>query len=239
MVYPPLEPRESVYVEYEGDGKYKFGYYLQGPGGKVAPLFSVSMSLSLGGLGMIKEEVQFAGVPMVSREAALKIARVFIVPENMGTPPGALAILGGYNFKTPPGWDTVYSPILNMIERPMAPMLVVRVETDWFAHDTEFRYVLQPGEGITLAHGVPVGQVFFVPREEVTFVDATEEEVTAFHQSQSEFMKHKAEVSQKTAYGLTFSPYYLRQSRAQNDEKSPGGAEIAGRAGSSPDVPVT
>jgi hypothetical protein len=26
-------------------------------------------------------------------------------------------------------------------------MLVVRVETDWYAHQTEFRYVLQPGEG--------------------------------------------------------------------------------------------
>jgi hypothetical protein len=38
-------------------------------------------------------------------------------------------------------------PIFNMIERPVAPMLVVRVETDWYMHETEFRYVLQPGEG--------------------------------------------------------------------------------------------
>ena len=30
-------------------------------------------------------------------------------------------------------------------------MLVVRVETDWYAHETEFRYVLQTGEGITVA----------------------------------------------------------------------------------------
>ena len=30
----------------------------------------------------------------------------------------------------------------------VAPMLIVRVETDWYAHDSEFRYVLQPGEAI-------------------------------------------------------------------------------------------
>ena len=29
MVYAPLEPRETLYVEYEGEGRYKFVYYLQ------------------------------------------------------------------------------------------------------------------------------------------------------------------------------------------------------------------
>ena len=107
------------------------------------------MSLSVGGVGMVKEEVTFVGAPMLSREAALGVARVFLVPEDMGTPPGAIALRGATNFQTPPGWDTVYTPIFNMIERPVAPMLVVRVETDWYAHETEFRYVLQAGEGIT------------------------------------------------------------------------------------------
>jgi hypothetical protein len=46
-------------------------------------------------------------------------------------------------------------PIFNMIERPVAPMLIVRVETDWYAHETEFRYVLQAGEGITVEHSIP------------------------------------------------------------------------------------
>ena len=64
-----------------------------------------------------------------------------------------------------------------MIERPVAPMLVVRVETDWYAHETEFRYVLQPGEGIHGAHNLPIGQVFFVPRERVTMRDCTEDEL--------------------------------------------------------------
>ena len=215
MVYPPLEPKESLYLEYEGDGRYKFVYYLAAQSGKPTPLFSVTMTLSLGGIGMVKEEVTFIGVPMLSREAAMAVARVFLVPEDMGTPPGAVTLRGATNFQTPAGWDTVYTPIFNMIERPIAPMLVVRVETDWYAHETEFRYVLQPGEGITVAPSVPIGQVFFVPREEITMRDCTSAELEAIAQSRQEFSHRKAEVAQTTSYGLTYSPHYLRQSRAQ------------------------
>jgi hypothetical protein len=136
----------------------------------------------------------------------------------MGTPPGAIALRGATNFQTPPGWDTVYTPIFNMIERPMAPMLVVRVETDWYAHETEFRYVLQTGEGITIVHTIPIGQVFFVPREQITMRPCTSEELKAIEESRAEFSRHKAETTQKTSYGLTYSPHYLRQSRAQKEE---------------------
>jgi hypothetical protein len=215
MVFAPLEPKESYYVEYEGDGKYKFVYYLQTQSGKSAPVFVVTFTMSLGSVGMIKEEVAFMGVPILSREDALKVARVFVVPEDMGTPAGALALRAATNFATPQGWDTVYTPIFNMIERPVAPMLIVRVETDWYAHETEFRYVMQPGEGITVAHTLPIGQVFFVPREEVTMRDCTAEEIKTIRQSQSEFAHHKAAAAQKTSYGLTVSPHYLRESRAQ------------------------
>ena len=126
-----------------------------------------------------------------------------------------MALRGATNFQTPPAWDTVYTPIVNMIDRPVAPMLVVRVETDWYAHETEFRYVLQPGEGITLAHSMPIGQVLFVPREEVTLRECTSEELDAITASQREFHRHKSAAAQKTSYGLTYSPHYLRESRAQ------------------------
>src|SRR5262249_2743670 len=140
MVYPPLEPKESVYVEHEGEGRYKFVYYLHTQDGRRTPLFQVTMTLSVGGVGMVREDVTFVGPPALPREAALSVARVFLVPEDMGTPPGAIALRGATNFLTEPGWDTVYTPILNMIERPVAPMLIVRVETDWYSHETEFRY---------------------------------------------------------------------------------------------------
>ena len=218
MVYAPLEAKESLYIEHEGDGRYKFVYYLQTQDGKRTPLFRVTMSLSVGGVGMVKEEVTFVGAPMLSREAALGVARVFLVPEDMGTPPGAIALRGATNFQTPSGWDTVYTPIFNMIERPVAPMMVVRVETDWYAHDTEFRYVLQAGEGITVEHSIPIGQVFFVPREEITMRACTADELKKFEEARQEFNRHKAATVQTTSYGLSYSPQYLRESRTRKSE---------------------
>ena len=115
----------------------------------------------------------------------------------------------------------------NMIERPIAPMLIIRVESDWYTHETEFRYVLQPGEGITVSPSIPIGQVLFVPREEVTLRDASEAEVQELRQAQVEFVHNKAAVAQKTPYGMTVSPHYLRESRARRvtpkDDAEEGG----------------
>ena len=219
MVYAPLEPKESLYLEYEGDGRYKFVYYLQTQDGHRTPIFQVTMALPVSGLGMVKEEVTFVGAPMLSREAALAVMRVFLVPEDMGTPPGAIALRGATNFKTPHGWDTVYTPIFNMIERPVAPMLVVRVETDWYAHETEFRYVLQAGEGMSVEHTIPIGQVLFVPREEVSLRAGTEAELKAFEESKQEFGRHKSAATQTTSYGLAYSPHYLRRAREEAERK--------------------
>jgi len=222
MVYPPLEAKESVYVEHEGDGRYKFIYYLKTQNGKPTPIFQVMMSLSVGGVGMMKEEVTFIGAPMLSREAALAVMRAFLVPEDMGTPAGAIALRAATNFSTPAGWDTVYTSIFNLIERPVAPMLAVRIETDWYSHETEFRYVLQPGEGLTLEQSMPIGQVFFVPREAVQLRACTAEEIKTIEAARNEFHQQKAAAAQQTPYGLTYSPHYLRQTRAQRDEREGG-----------------
>jgi len=215
LVYPPLEPNESYHVEFDGDGRYRFVYFLSTPKGKWDAMFSVTIVLPVGSIGMIKEEVAFMSPnPAMTREDAMLAARTFIVPEDMGTPPGALSLRGATNFQTPPGWDTVYTPIFNMIDRPVAPMLVVRVETDWYAHETEFRYVLQAGEGISGSHTMPIGQVVFVPREEITLRDCTEAEREGIRQSQSQFSRDKAATRITTPYGMQYSPHYLRQSRA-------------------------
>ena len=132
-----------------------------------------------------------------------------------------MTLRGATAFQTPDGWDTVYSPVLNMIERPMAPMLVIRVETDWYPHETEFRYVLQPGEGVSGSHTIHIGQVMFVPREEFGMRACTDEELAAIRQSQSEFSREKAAAKMNTAYGLAYSPHYLRQSRAQRTTERP------------------
>jgi len=215
LVFPPLEPNESFHLEFQGEGRYQFVYFLLSPRGKWEALFSVTIQQPVGSLGMFKEDVAFmVPNPPMSREDALLAARTFIVPEDLGTPAGALSLRGATNFRTPAGWDTVYTPVFNMIERPVAPMLIVRVETDWYAHETEFRYVLQPGEGISGSHSMPIGQVFFVPREEIAMRDCTAEEIEELKKSAGEFSREKAAFKVNTPYGMQYSPHYLRQSRA-------------------------
>lgn len=222
LVYPPLEPNESFYIDYQGEGRYRFVYYLT-VSGKLEPIFGIEVVQPVGGAGLIREEVTFlTAAPMLTREVALLKARTLIVPEDLGTPAGALSLRGAWNFKTPSGWDTVYTPIFNVIERPIPPMLVIRVETDWYAHETEFRYVLQAGEGISVEHSLPIGQVLFVPREEIVLRDCSEEEVEVIRRSQDEFSREKAALKLTTSYGLPYSPHYLRLSRSQRQpERNP------------------
>jgi len=215
MVFPALEPNESYYIEYKGEGNYLFSYFQSNSVGKWEPVFYVAVILPVGGVGMLRQEVQFAAKnPPFSAEDAKSVMKALIVPEDLGTPAGAVTLKGATNFKTPERWDTVYTPIFNMIDRPVAPMLVVRVETDWYAHETEFRYVLQAGEGISGSHTMPIGQVVFVPREEITLRDCTEAERETIRESQSQFSREKAAARITTPYGMQYSPHYLRQSRA-------------------------
>ena len=214
LVYPPLEPTESFLIEYQGEGRYQFMFFMADAGGKWSPFFKVIISMPVGAVGLLKEETTFmVPNPPIDDEGAKRIMRTFIVPEDIHTPPGAVTVRGAYNFKTPPGWDSVYVPVLNQVDRPLAPMMVVRVETDWYAHETEFRYVLQPGQVIPGAHNMPLGQVFFVPREEGVLRDATADEVAAIKKDREEFVKHKSETKLTTRYGLQYSPHYVRQSR--------------------------
>jgi hypothetical protein len=216
LVFPPLEPYESYYMGCEGDGRYQFVYYLTPPGGSPQQTFTVTLSLPVGSIGAMREDVELHNkeVPL-TRDQARLIMRQFIVPQDLGTPPGALALRAATNFQTPAGWDTVYTAIFNMIERPVAPMLVVRVETDWYVHETEFRYVLQPGEGISGSRTIPIGQVCFVPREEITLRECSNDELAVIRESQADFERGKAAHVLTTAYGMAYSPHYAQKSREQ------------------------
>ena len=48
-----------------------------------------------------------------------------VVPEDLGTPEGGISLRGATNFRTPEGWDTIYTSVFNQIERPIAPMMVI------------------------------------------------------------------------------------------------------------------
>ena len=219
LIFPPLEPHEQFHVEYHGEGQYRLVYYVSPLKKQWEPVFSYTLSFPAGGIGRLKEEIAFSmKKPPITRDAAVEMARTYINPEDTGTPQGAIALRGSTNFQTPPGFDTVYVPIFNMIDRPVAPMLVVRVETDWYPHETEFRYVLQQGEGISASHSIPIGQVFFVSREEVALRDCTGEELEEIRKATDEYRHEKAGSKQTTSYGLQYSPLYSRRSRDKRNE---------------------
>ena len=227
LVHAPLGEQESYQVTFEGEGRYRFDYAVNATGARWERIFTVSFALPAGGMGAASEDVtlHIQATPE-SRETARLMARMFIVPEDLGTPAGAVTLRGAWSFQTPTGWDTVYTPIFNTIERPVAPGLTVRVETDWYAHDTEFRYVLQPGESISASHSMPIGQVFFAQREEVVFCEPSGAESVARLRSAEEFFRAKAGVRLRTPYGLEYSPHYLRTSRQQGAAAAVQGAEV-------------
>lgn len=225
LVYPSLAENEQFHIGYEGEGLYQFGYAVNPTGRKWEQVFFVTYQLSMGGIGLRKEEVKLM-VPETPgfRQTALSIARMFIEPDDIGTPEGGVTLRGAYNFQTPPGWDTVYTGVINNPTRPVAPVLVTRVETDWYVHDSEFRYILSPGDIITVSHNLPIGQVFFVPREEVTLRDGSAEEIEERKKASAAFFEEKAATKAKTPYGMEYSPVYQRKSR-ENRKNQKGGGE--------------
>jgi hypothetical protein len=228
LVHPPLAEKESFQIGFEGEGRYVFVYSVNAKGKKWEPLFTVTYQLPIGGIGATKREIKMhmQDTPQ-TREIAHLMPGMFLAQDDMGTPAGAVTLRGAWNFQTPQGWDTLYTPVFNLIERPIAPMLVIRVETDWYVHDSEFRYILQPGETISASHSMPIGQVIFVPREEITFRKGTDEEIAARHQSSQGFYDEKTALKVKTPYGMEYSPHYQRTSRRKNVTAEPRGGDTA------------
>jgi hypothetical protein len=228
-VHPPLAEKESFQVGYLGEGRYQFVYSVNTKATKWDPVFTVTYLMPMGGIGASKREIKMhiQDTPQ-TREIAHLMPEMFMAEDDLGTPAGAVTLRGAWNFQTPPGWDTIYTPVFNMIERPVPPMMVIRVETDWYVHDSEFRYVLQRGETISASHNIPIGQVMFVPREEITFRDGTAEEIAARHQSSLAFYDEKSKMKVKTPYGLEYSPHYQTTSRRMKAPTKPRGGDADG-----------
>src|SRR5258706_8282019 len=75
LVYPPLDEKESFHIEFQGEGRYQFVYAVNS-GGKWEAIFSVTLVLPIGSIGMMKEEVAFmTRKPAISRDIALSIMR--------------------------------------------------------------------------------------------------------------------------------------------------------------------
>jgi hypothetical protein len=74
---------------------------------------------------------------------------------------------------------------------------------------------------------MPIGQVIFVPREEITFREGTEDEIVARHQSAQAFYDEKGKTKVKTPYGVEYSPYYQSTSRQKKVPAKPRGGDTA------------
>ena len=217
LVYPALLDTETYEVTRTTPSQYRLTLY-EGPKGGVAePLFSAMYSVVMGATSAREDEIvmhrQVAGL---DDKAVEMLIQALIVPTHFGTPTGGVGLRGSTFFRTEEGWDTVFTSILNHVDPPVVPMLSVRVETDWFSQDTEFRYILQPGDVMQISASTPIGQVFFIPREETVLEDATPQDIANFHRSAAEFQASKAPHQTASPFGMSFSPYYKQQQKGRS-----------------------
>ena len=54
LVHPPLNENEAFYVEYRGDGRYEFKYFMSNEAGDWGPIFSVTWTLPMGSVGILR-----------------------------------------------------------------------------------------------------------------------------------------------------------------------------------------
>ena len=80
--------------------------------------------------------------------------------------------------------------------------------------------VLEAGEGLPGTHSIPIGQIFFVKREEITLRECSEEELEVIRAAKKKFFHDKAALRRNSAYGFEYSPLYARQSRGDKPGKS-------------------
>ncbi|MGE0540217.1 MAG: hypothetical protein AB7R89_08545 [Dehalococcoidia bacterium] len=212
LVFPPLAENESYQVRYLPGNSYRFSFFVNDSTGKPDLVFAITSTPSAGGGGLMADDLTYRDQHYgVGDEEIRALKDALIV--NLDTPPGAIGVRGAVDFQTPEGWDAVYCGVFNQPEPPHLPVLSVRVQTDWYAHNTEFRYVLQPGDVFSAGGSAPVGQVFFVPREEVRLGEASEADVIQFRARQREYWEAKADDQLTAPYGLRYSPHYRKMSR--------------------------
>ncbi len=112
--------------------------------------------------------------------------------------------------------------VLNQAQPPSLRALTARVETDWYAFETECSaYVLEVGAIVSGSGRVPVGQAFVAPRREDRLHRTDQDEVDAFRSSQRSLTRMKLAVRAENALGLEYDIVYREASRAAA-RRSPG-----------------
>ncbi len=214
LVYPALHDHESFQIRRTAPGELLFSFFGADAARPDAHFFSLRYSIPANGIGVWSEELVFRapGCPLSDTEIR-QVRDALLRMGSLWVPPGAVALRGAFDFRTPPGWDTVFTGVVNQAQPPPLSSLTGRVETDWYAFDSEFRYVLQVGDVLSGSGRIPVGQAFAVPRVDTRLREAGQAEADAFRAAQRDFNARKAAVRTSNALGLEYDTLYREASR--------------------------
>jgi hypothetical protein len=126
--------------------------------GYIIPLV-VDLSLSRDSAGGFHGEANGANILHIHRPAQVKGAPFENLP--------VLKILNPWLIRTPPGYSTLFLPVLNRFQIPLFPLAGL-VETDVFYREVNFPAVLTiaPGATLRLPRGTPLVQVIPIRRDE-------------------------------------------------------------------------
>lgn len=215
LVYPPLQANEVLRVTRWEDEILEVLLYVDDGFGGLIPVCSTEVCTGeSGGLGnavltMLDEAAGYD-------EAAARQA-ILAALAGANQPPGSVGIRGAHRFVTPAGVDTVFTAIFNDLLRPVVPVMTTRVQTDEAAADTVLWHALEPGQGISIRGDAPVGQAFFLPREEVRIVEGSPLEEQRFVDRQAAYWADRAGKEKTTHYGATFTYHYRDHQKARRD----------------------
>jgi hypothetical protein len=222
LVYPPLHDHEALQIRYLEQNVFRLSFFVDDPTGASHRAFVVDVHPSAGSGGVDAQDVRFID-PKAKIDEDAVLTLVDALTTNINTPPGGVGLRGAFDFMTPEGWDTLYAGVMNEQQRPAVPSLAVRVETDWYAQNTEFRYVLQPGEVLSTGGSAPIGQVLFLPREEIELELGDEAAAQRFQTAQQEYWTERATKHKVTNFGALYT-YHYRDLQKERRAEGPGPA---------------
>jgi hypothetical protein len=216
LVYPALAAEESFQLERGVDGRLSLSVFDEHEK-LLRHRCSLTWNVPAGGTGIWSQSVTFRADGVTDDDINGWVNGLLRLG-SLEVPPGAVGVRGAFDFRTPPGWDTVYTGVLNRPEPPLVAALSARVETDWYPMETEFRYILRPGDVLSGSGSTPVGQVFFVPRTDVAHRVATAEESDIRRVDAATFAREKISRATSAALGMGYDTVYRDQIRVRRSK---------------------
>lgn len=234
LVYPPLHDRESVQFHAREDDVLAITLWTGDEQGGRERAFVAEITRSAGAGGIDHVEITIVDDSRGYDEAAAR-ELLDACAAGVNAPPGTVGLRGTHNFITPDGWDTVYTAVLNDLQRPAVGVISTRVETDRYPQETEFRYALEGGDVLSIVGSGPIGQVFFVPREETLLAEASKTEEERFLNAQRMHRVETAKQARVTKYGGAYTYQDPERGRAHRGEEGDANDGLLQDAGPGPD----